>query len=114
MMWAMKKPFSATALAALVALVATVTGGLLTGCATFASLNDGCPGVYSGVKYNRAYEETDNLTWRRDPDQELLLLLDLPFSAALDTVLLPYTAFAQPRKRPAGGAGCEAVVDPAD
>lgn len=85
--------------------------GLFSGCATFASINDGCPGVYSGVKYNRAYEDSSNVTWQRDPDQELLLLLDLPLSAAMDTILLPYTAFAKPHKHPAGGSGCKAVTE---
>jgi len=83
--------------------------GLLTGCSSFASLNDGCPGVYSGVKYNRAFEESDLVTWQENSDQELLLLVDLPLSAVMDTVLLPYTLFAKPGKHTDHGPGCEAV-----
>jgi len=65
--------------------------------------------VYSGVKYNRAFEDSDLVTWGQNSDQQVLLLLDLPLSAALDTVLLPYTLFASPRKHSARGPGCEAV-----
>jgi uncharacterized protein YceK len=99
-MSAMKRPLRVAALLAL---------GLLTGCSTLASLNEGCPGVYSGVKYNRAFEESDVVTWRKTPDQQVILLVDLPLSAALDTILLPFTWFVGSREHSADGPGCEAV-----
>lgn len=79
-----------------------------SGCATVASLNDGCAGTYSGLAYNRGVARSDLVSWRETPAQELLLLVDLPFSAVLDTVLLPYTAFAGPHRHPAAGPGCAA------
>jgi len=100
----MKKPIRAAALAPVLALVL-----LASGCATVASLDEGCTGVYSGVKYNRGYEEAGVVPWSEQPLQQVFLLVDLPFSAVLDTVLLPYTAFAKPRHRSAPGPGCQAV-----
>lgn len=98
--WALVR---ASGLAAVLALV------LSSSCATVTSLNEGCPGVYSGVKYNRGFEDSDLVTWKEQPLQELYLLVDLPFSAVLDTVLLPYTYFATPRGPAAPGPGCKAV-----
>jgi len=91
-------------------LVSLAGAALLAGCSTFASFNERCPAVYSGVKYNRAFEESDNVNWRRDPDQELFLLVDLPLSALLDTVCLPYTLFAGPCKHTVDSEGCAGVA----
>lgn len=82
---------------------------LVSGCATVASLNDGCVGTYSGIAYNRGVARSDLVSWQESPAQELFLLVDLPFSAVLDTIMLPYTAFASPSHHPAAGPGCKAV-----
>ena len=76
----------------------------LCGCQTSRSFEQGCPGVYSGVRY------FDSQVGGLPPDGKIFFVLDLPFSAILDTLLLPATFFVEPR-RPAGGwsPGCSWV-----
>lgn len=69
----------------------------LGGCASLRSWTSGCPGVYSGVRY------TSEL-WPWLPfDGRVFYGLDVPFSALVDTLAVPVTAFVGPRE--AGQAG---------
>ena len=75
--------------------------GAMTGCQTTRSWSDGCPGVYSGVRYYSS--QIDAMPW----DGKIFFVLDLPFSAVSDTLLLP-VSWSADRKRPTGGwvPGC--------
>jgi uncharacterized protein YceK len=84
-------------------LAMLVAGCLVLGCSSVRSW-DQCPGIYSGVRYNR--ERGDQVP----VDGKIFFALDLPLTALADTLALPATAFADPRA-PAGGfsAGCRWV-----
>jgi uncharacterized protein YceK len=73
----------------------------LLGCQTARSWSEGCPGVYSGVRY------FEDHVGGLPIDGRIFFILDLPVSAAMDTVLLPATVFMSP-KRPRHGfaPGC--------
>jgi uncharacterized protein YceK len=73
----------------------------ITGCQTFLSWGDDCPGVYSGVRYFSS--QRDSLPW----DGKVFYTLDLPLTAVGDTLLLPFSAWVDPVK-PRGGwvPGC--------
>lgn len=65
---------------------------LLGGCQTGRSFEAGCHDVYSGVRfYNDQIAELP-------PGGKLFFTLDLPFSAVVDTLLLPVTAFMEPER----------------
>ncbi len=66
---------------------------LLCGCQTSRSFNQGCPGVYSGVRYYVDQFSSVPL------DGKVFFTLDLPFSAVMDTLLLWGTSFVE-RERP--------------
>lgn len=70
-------------------------------CQSLRSWQQGCPGIYSGVRYY--HDQLPALPW----DGTLLFSVDLPLSALLDTLALPATAFAEP-ERPRSGfpIGC--------
>ena len=72
----------------------------LPGCQSVRSWSR-CPGLYSGVRYY-----TDQLP-ELPFDGKIFFTLDLPFSAVVDTLALPATAFASPQI-PRGGypIGC--------
>jgi uncharacterized protein YceK len=76
----------------------------LFGCQTTRSFDQGCPGVYSGVRYFA--DQIGDMP----PDGKLFFTLDLPVTAVVDTVLLPVTFFVEP-ERPAAGwsPGCRWV-----
>ena len=71
------------------------------GCQTTRSWVQGCPGVYSGVRYY-----SDQFAWLPF-DGKVFFSFDLPLSAVVDTIALPVTIFASP-SRPAAGfpRGC--------
>jgi len=71
------------------------------GCQTTRSWSDGCPGVYSGVRYFASQRNT--LPW----DGKVFFALDLPLTAVVDTLLLPASFWVDP-ERPQGGwvPGC--------
>lgn len=71
------------------------------GCQSTRSWQQGCPGVYSGIKYYG--DQIGELPY----DGRIFFTLDLPLTTVVDTLALPFTAFATPRK-PVGGypIGC--------
>jgi uncharacterized protein YceK len=73
---------------------------LAPGCSSVRSW-DQCADLYSGVRYNRERFAQVPL------DGKVFFTLDLPASVLFDTLALPVTVFADP-KRPTGGfpAGC--------
>lgn len=86
----------------LVGLLFLIASSSLLGCQTARSWSEGCPGVYSGVRYFQ-----DHVSWL-PLDAKIVFLIDLPVSAAMDTVLLPITIFMEPKRPPRGFAhGCE-------
>jgi uncharacterized protein YceK len=77
----------------------------LLGCQTSRSWSEGCPGVYSGVRYFQ-----DHVSYLPF-DEKISALLDLPVSAAADTALLPATVFMKPKRPPLGFEhGCKWVT----
>ena len=71
------------------------------GCQTTRSWSDGCPGVYSGVRYFAS--QRDSLPW----DGKVFFVLDLPLTVVFDTLLLPASALADPEKPQSGWVpGC--------
>ncbi len=80
---------------------------LLCGCQTSRSFEQGCPGVYSGVRYYTNQISGIPL------DGKVFFTLDLPLSAVTDTLLLPFTFFVEPEKPDLGwSAGCRWVGQP--
>lgn len=79
----------------------------LLGCQTARSWSEGCPGVYSGVRYFQ-----NNVSYLPF-HEKIASLLDLPVSTALDTALLPVTVFMK-SKRPTRNStrGCRRVANP--
>ena len=75
--------------------------GLDRWLSTTRSWSDGCPGVYSGVRYFASQRNT--LPW----DGKVFFALDLPLTAVVDTLLLPASAFVDREKPQAGWVpGC--------
>jgi uncharacterized protein YceK len=68
---------------------------VLSGCQSVRSWEH-CPGVYSGLRYY-----TDQLP-ELPGDGKAFFTLDLPMTAIVDTLALPFTAFADPRVPPGG------------
>ncbi len=73
----------------------------IAGCQTTRSWNDGCPGVYSGVRYFAS--QRSSLPW----DGKVFFTLDLPLTAVVDTLLLPASAWVDPVRPHSGWVpGC--------
>jgi uncharacterized protein YceK len=74
---------------------------ILTSCQATRSWEEGCPGVYSGARYYADITPTVPF------DGKVFFTLDLIPTLLVDTLALPVTAFADP-KRPTGGyvIGC--------
>jgi uncharacterized protein YceK len=73
----------------------------IAGCQTTRSWDDGCPGVYSGVRYFAS--QRNSLPW----DGRVFFTLDLPLTVVLDTLLLPASVWVDPTVPPAGWVpGC--------
>lgn len=68
-------------------LASTVT--VLCGCSSIMTHTGGEPGYYPGTRASYDMIKDDKTSWGMKP----LVALDLPFSAILDTVLLPWDAF---------------------
>ncbi|MFP1780467.1 YceK/YidQ family lipoprotein [Lonsdalea quercina] len=58
----------------------------LSGCSSVMTRTGGDPGYYSGTRAGIDMLEDDHTSWAMMP----LVAIDIPFSAALDTLLLPY------------------------
>jgi uncharacterized protein YceK len=73
----------------------------IAGCQTTRSWDDGCPGVYSGVRYFSS--QRSSLPW----DGKVFFTFDLPLTVVFDTLLLPASAWVD-RDKPTGGwvVGC--------
>ncbi|WP_099142210.1 YceK/YidQ family lipoprotein [Xenorhabdus kozodoii] len=67
-------------------LCTTLGWSLVTGCSSIMTHNGPHQGYYSGAKANIGMLKDDKTGWFMKP----LLAIDLPFSALLDTLLLPY------------------------
>ena len=78
-----------------------IAASALLGCQTARSWSEGCPGVYSGVRYFQDHVSELPI------DGRIFFILDLPVSAGADTALLPATVFIRPT-RPRDGflPGC--------
>jgi uncharacterized protein YceK len=77
---------------------------LLCGCQTSRSFDQGCPGVYSGVRYY--VDQFGSIPL----DGKVFFTLDLPLSAVTDTFLLWGTFFVEPEKPELGWPiGCRWV-----
>lgn len=73
----------------------------LLGCQTARSWDQGCPGIYSGLRYYA--DQLPSLP----VDGKIFFTLDLPLTAVADTLLLPASAFAEPNRPRYGFApGC--------
>ena len=73
----------------------------LLGCQTGRSWEQGCPGVYSGVRYY------GDQVGRLPVDGKLFFTLDLPLTAVADTIVLPVSVFMKPKRPRYGFApGC--------
>ena len=82
-----------------------IAASLLLGCQTTRSWDEGCPGVYSGVRYFK--DQVSELPI----DGKIFFVFDLPVSAAMDTALLPIAVFMNPKRPPYGFlAGCRWVT----
>ncbi len=74
---------------------------LLSGCQSSRSWAGGCPAMYSGARY---YAE---ITPTVPFDGKLFFTVDLIPTLLVDTLALPFTAFAEPTAPPGGFAlGC--------
>lgn len=63
---------------------------LLGGCSSVMThTGGGEKGVYPGTRTSAAHLGDDNISWGFKP----LIALDLPFTAVMDTVLLPWDIF---------------------
>ncbi|NIF24453.1 YceK/YidQ family lipoprotein [Candidatus Pantoea multigeneris] len=67
-----------------------------SGCASVMSHTGGEPGYYSGTRASADVLSDGNASWAMKP----LALIDLPFSAVMDTVLLPWDYFRDGSKDP--------------
>jgi len=73
----------------------------IAGCQTMRSWSDNCPGVYSGVRYFAS--QRGSLPW----DGKVFFTLDLPLTAVVDTLLLPFSAWVDPAEPNSGWVpGC--------
>lgn len=71
----------------LVSLLVTGSGLALTGgCSSVMTHTGPEQGYYSGTRANMDVLRSDDTSWAMTP----LVLLDMPFSAVMDTLLLPY------------------------
>lgn len=68
-----------------------LSGGIfcLCGCSSIMSHSGGKEGLYSGTRANTQALSAPETSWAIKP----LVALDLPFSAVMDTVLLPWDLF---------------------
>jgi uncharacterized protein YceK len=63
----------------------------VSGCSSVMSHTGGHQGYYPGTRADVSMISSDDTSWAMTP----LLIVDLPFSALLDTLLLPYDYYRQ-------------------
>ncbi|ORJ20261.1 hypothetical protein BS639_15990 [Rouxiella silvae] len=74
--------------------VATGCVFMASGCSSVMSHTGEYQGYYPGAKADVRMIKSDETSWAMTP----LLILDLPFSAALDTLMLPYDYYNRDKK----------------
>ena len=67
----------------------------LSGCQSVRSWSQ-CPGIYSGLRYY-----SDQLP-ELPGDGKAFFTLDVPLTTVVDTLAIPFTAFAEPEPPPGG------------
>ncbi len=73
----------------------------MLGCQTGHSWEEGCPGVYSGIRYY------GDQIGRLPVDGKIFFTLDLPLTAVADTIVLPVSVFMKTKRPRCGFApGC--------
>ncbi len=73
----------------------------MRGCQTSRSWEQGCPGVYSGIRYSG--DQVGGLP----VNGKIFFALDLPLTAVADTAPLPVSVFMKPKRLRYGLApGC--------
>jgi uncharacterized protein YceK len=72
--------------------LASIAAMALAACQTARSFDEGCPGIYSGLRYYG--DQLDSLP----PDGKIFFTLDLPLTTVADTLVLPFSAFAKPTR----------------
>ena len=73
----------------------------MLGCQTIRSWEQGCPGVYSGIRYYG--DQVGGLP----VDGKIFFTLDLPLTAVADTILLPVSVLMKAKPPKSGFApGC--------
>ncbi len=85
----------------LVFSLASIAAIALPACQTARSWDEGCPGIYSGLRYYS--DQLDSLPL----DGKIFFTLDLPLTVVADTALLPVSVFMTPTRPKYGFApGC--------
>jgi uncharacterized protein YceK len=72
--------------------LASIAAIAMSACQTARSWDEGCPGIYSGLRYYA--DQLDSLPL----DGKIFFTLDLPLTAVADTLVLPASAFAKPTR----------------
>ena len=72
--------------------LASIAAITMPACQTARSWEEGCPGIYSGLRYYR--DQLDSLPL----DGKIFFTLDLPLTTVADTLVLPASAFAKPTR----------------
>lgn len=70
-------------------LLATASGFILCGCSSVMTHTGGKEGYYPGTRASVESLQQDDTSWVVKP----LVALDLPFTAVMDTLLLPWDMF---------------------
>ncbi|EJV3052164.1 YceK/YidQ family lipoprotein [Escherichia coli] len=89
---------------------------LLGGCSSVMSHTGGKEGTYPGTRASATMIGDDETNW----DTKSLAILDMPFTAVLDTILLPWDVFrkdssvrSRVEKSEANAQATNAVIPPA-
>ncbi len=72
--------------------LASIAAIAMPACQTVRSWEEGCPGIYSGLRYYS--DQLNSLPL----DGKIFFTLDLPLTTVADTLVLPASAFAKPTR----------------
>ncbi len=72
--------------------LASIAAIAMSGCQTARSWDEGCPGIYSGLRYYG--DQLASLPL----DGRIFFTLDLPLTTVADTLVLPASAFVKPTR----------------